>query len=53
MIYALMAMVSALVGGVCGHGMYMATIGSKKGRITMGIFSGIIMAIISFCAGFS
>lgn len=51
--YVLMTMVSALIGGVCGHGIYMATIGPKKGRIAMGIFSGIIMAIISFCAGIS
>lgn len=53
MMYVLMAMVSAFIGGVCGYGTYMATIGPKKGRIAIGIFSGIIMAIISFCAGFS
>ena len=51
--YVLMAMVSALIGGVCGHRIYMATIGPKKGRIAMDIFSGIIMVIISFCAGIS
>lgn len=51
--YVIMALLSTLIGGVCGHGMYMATIGPKKSRIALGIFAGVVMAIVSFCAGIS